>query len=52
MFSFLTFVFLTGIPIGIVRSAIASKICVIIAENKYKSIIKKKAQENIIINKS
>ena len=38
--------FLTGIPIGIVRSAIASKICVITEENKkYKSIIKKKKRK-------
>ena len=37
------FAFLLGIPIGITRSTVGSKICVVTAGvKKYKSIIKKK----------
>ena len=41
------FAFLLGIPIGITRSAVGSKICVVTAGvKKYKSIIKKKQKKH------
>ena len=41
------FAFLLGIPIGITRSAVGSKICAVTAGvKKYKSIIKKKQKKH------